>query len=161
MRLLERMITELSLIHWLVYAMTCTRPALSWIITKLSQHLSCPTSSDWILLKQDLRYVQGTLHYALKYTKTHQMELIGYSDADWASDKEDRRSTMQDMLLLSDPCWTCNILEDQKTTNSCSEYMWIRVYGTCWNHSVTTLFEEASFRFKGDCQNSTCRIIWG
>ena len=37
--------------------------------------------------------MKGTLHYALRYTKTDKMELIGYSDADWASDKEDRRST--------------------------------------------------------------------
>ena len=35
----------------LVYAMMCTRPDLCYVVTKLSQHLSNPTSGDWIILK--------------------------------------------------------------------------------------------------------------
>ena len=35
----------------LVYAMMCTRPDLCYVVTKLSQHLSKPTSGDWIILK--------------------------------------------------------------------------------------------------------------
>ena len=30
----------------LIYAMTCARPDLAFVVTKLSQHLSCPDSSD-------------------------------------------------------------------------------------------------------------------
>ena len=30
----------------LVYVMTCTRPDLTWIITRLSQHLANPTEVD-------------------------------------------------------------------------------------------------------------------
>ena len=74
--------------------MTCTRPDLSWIVTKLSQHLSRPTEGDWTLLKQVMRYVRGTVDRKLHFTKcTEEMELVGYSDADWASNVEDRRST--------------------------------------------------------------------
>ena len=40
----------------LVYAMTSTRPDLSFVVTKLSQHLSCPKKSDWIMLKHVFRY---------------------------------------------------------------------------------------------------------
>ena len=78
----------------LVYAMTCTRPDLSWIVTRLSQHLSCPKSGDWEILKQALRYIKGTLHFELHFSKTDSsLKLEGYSDSDWAACEEDRRST--------------------------------------------------------------------
>ena len=38
-----------EIVRSLVYAMTCTRPDLSWIVTKLSQHLANPDNSDWIM----------------------------------------------------------------------------------------------------------------
>ena len=34
----------------LVYAMTCSRPDLTWIITKLSQRLAAPTATDWMTI---------------------------------------------------------------------------------------------------------------
>lgn len=58
-----------AIVGSLIYAMTCTRPDLSWVVTKLSQHLSRPTAGDWALLKQVLRYIKGTLHYKLYFRK--------------------------------------------------------------------------------------------
>ena len=49
----------------LVYAMTCTRPDLAWVVTKLSQHLSKPTDSDWITVKHVLRYIRYTVNHNL------------------------------------------------------------------------------------------------
>ena len=77
----------------LVYAMTCTRPDLSWVVTKLSQSLSCPTSSEWTMLKQVFRYVKGTIDRKLTFTKTESLNLVGFSDSDYAADEKDRRST--------------------------------------------------------------------
>ena len=78
----------------LVYAMTCTRPDLAWIITKLSQHLENPTEVDWMTIKHVLRYIKGSLEHKLVYKKSKNgLKLIGHSDSDWASSKEDRKST--------------------------------------------------------------------
>ena len=77
----------------LIYAMTYTRPDLSWVVSKLSQHLAEPEEVDWIILKHALRYIKGTLGYKLCFTKTvNDLMLIGFSDSDWAS-SPDRRST--------------------------------------------------------------------
>ena len=77
----------------LVYAMTCTRPDLAWVVTKLSQHLGKPNKADWMMIKHVLRYVKGTLNQKLLYTKSKKrLNIIGYSDADWGS-SPDRRST--------------------------------------------------------------------
>ena len=51
----------------LVYAMTCTRPDLSYCVTKLSQNLSSPNSSNWIMLKHVFRYVKHTVDYQLAF----------------------------------------------------------------------------------------------
>ena len=64
------------------------------LVSKLSQHLSRPTEGDWTLLKQVLRYLKGTVDLKMNFSKTNsELQLVGYSDADWASSVEDRRST--------------------------------------------------------------------
>ena len=86
----------------LIYGMTCTRPDLSWVVTRLSQHLSRPTAGDWALLKQVLRYIKGTIDSKLYFRKSkNNLKLVAYSDADWAS-SEDRRSTTGYLFCLSD-----------------------------------------------------------
>ena len=78
----------------LIYATTCTRPDLAWVVSRLSQNLANPRDVDWIMLKHVLRYVKGTASYKLCYQKCDGLlKLIGYSDSDWASSSEDRRST--------------------------------------------------------------------
>ena len=80
-------------VGYLIYAMTCTRPDLCWVVTKLSQNLSNPQKSHWTAVKHVLRYLKGTLEYELCYRKCKDnLTLKGYSNADWA-DSSDRRST--------------------------------------------------------------------
>ena len=85
----------------LIYATTCTRPDLSWTVSKLSQHLSNPSLTHFTMLKHVFRYVAGTIDYCLTFKKSEQnLELIAYSDADWAS-SPDRRSTTGYYFSLS------------------------------------------------------------
>ena len=73
--------------------MTCTRPDICWIVTKLSQYLSKPHKEQWVAAKHVLQYLKGTLDYELCYRKCDDgLKLVGYGDADWASSTEDRRS---------------------------------------------------------------------
>lgn len=78
----------------LIYIMTCTRPDLSWVVSKLSQHLAEPKRQHWATAKHLLRYLKGTIDQELHYRKCEEnLQLEGYSDTDWAADKNDRRST--------------------------------------------------------------------
>ena len=81
-----------ELVGSLIYAMTCTRPDLSWVVTKLSQHLANPSKADMIMINHVFRYLRGTLDHKLIFRKSD-LNLIGYVDADWASSQEDRKST--------------------------------------------------------------------
>lgn len=77
----------------LAYAMTCTRPDICWVVTKLSQVLTNPMKENWVAVKHVLRYLKGTLDYELCYRKCDDLTLTGYSDADWESSTDDRHST--------------------------------------------------------------------
>ncbi len=78
----------------LLYIMTCTRPDLSWIVSKLSQTLSNPKEGDLVAAKHVLRYLKESINYAICFTKSNaELQVLAYSDSDWASCLEDRRST--------------------------------------------------------------------
>ena len=76
----------------LIYLSVCTRPDLSFVVSKLSQYFSEPTDEQWVTVKHVLRYLKGTIDKELCYTKCDTLGLQAYSDADWAADN-DRRST--------------------------------------------------------------------
>ena len=73
--------------------MTCTRSDLSYAVGELSQYLSEPRQQHWVAAKHILKYLRGTSHYELRYQKSEELGILAYSDADWASDQSDRRST--------------------------------------------------------------------
>ena len=86
----------------LIYAMICTRPDICWVVTKLSQHLDNPDDADWVMAKHVLRYLKGTLHQKLYYTKSDgDLCLVGVSDSDWGSSVDDRRSTTGYVFMLN------------------------------------------------------------
>jgi histone deacetylase 1/2 len=83
-----------SIVGGLQY-LTMTRPDLSFSVNKVCQYLHAPRSSHWSAVKRILRYVQSTLSDGLLLRRpTRSPDLLSaFSDADWAGDADDRRST--------------------------------------------------------------------
>ena len=81
-----------EIVGGLIYAMTCTRPDLSFAVTKLSQHMSAPTAHHMTMAKHTLRYIKATVDRPLIFRKSEKpLKLIGFCDSDWANSK-DRKS---------------------------------------------------------------------
>ena len=72
--------------------MTLTRPDIAFSVNKLSQFLAAPTVLHWQACKRVLRYLQGTSNYGLQFLNSGSLSLNAYSDADWGSDPDDRKS---------------------------------------------------------------------
>jgi len=68
----------------LMYLAVATCPDIAFAITTLSQYLNNLGVSHWEGVKRILRYVCGTTTVKLTYG-IEQHNLIGYTDADWAS----------------------------------------------------------------------------
>ena len=77
-----------------------TRPDICFVVKELSRMLDSPGETAWKAGQQLLEYVYNTHHYAIRYTKPANVQdirvtgiLKDYSDADWAGQIDDRRST--------------------------------------------------------------------
>jgi len=62
-------------------------------ICGVSQFLSSPCDSHWNAIVQILKYIKKAPGKGLVFTDRGHTNIFGYSDADWAGDASDRRST--------------------------------------------------------------------
>ncbi|XP_076638812.1 uncharacterized protein LOC143350676 [Colletes latitarsis] len=82
-----------QLIGALLYVAVNSRPDISASVAILSQHNKHPTTNDWIETKRVARYLKQTIDYELKLgQRVKSRKLIGFADADWAQDRNDRKS---------------------------------------------------------------------
>lgn len=93
-------VTYQSMVGSLLFLSMATRPDISHAVGVVSKFNSKPTEAHLTAVKRILRYLKGTINLALKY-KNESSPLIGYSDADWAGDLDDRHSTTGNLFLLA------------------------------------------------------------
>ena len=82
-----------SAVGSIMYAQVCTRPDLAFVTGMLGRFQSNPGPEHWKLIKKVLRYMQGTKGYMLTYRRSDNLEVVGYSDADFAGCKDSMKST--------------------------------------------------------------------
>ena len=90
-----------QLVGSLIY-LTVTRPDISYAVHLVSQFMAAPRTTHYSAVLRILRYVKGTLLHGLHFSAKSSLVLSGYSDADWAGDPTDRRSTTGYCFFLGD-----------------------------------------------------------
>ncbi|XP_015966153.1 uncharacterized mitochondrial protein AtMg00810-like [Arachis duranensis] len=88
-----------SIVGGLQYA-TITRPKITFVVNKVSQFMHTPLESHWKAVKRILRYLAGTIDYGLRFQRTNECRIYGFSDSDWGSDIDDRKSTSEFCVFL-------------------------------------------------------------
>jgi histone deacetylase 1/2 len=73
--------------------LTLTRPDIAFPVNKVCQFLHAPTTVHWAAVKRILRYLKLDTRIGLKISKSRSMLISAFSDSDWASSFDDRRST--------------------------------------------------------------------
>ena len=53
-----------------------------------------------ISVKKIIKYVNGTIEFGLWYSHDSTTTLMGYYDVDWASNSDDRKSTLSGFFFL-------------------------------------------------------------
>ena len=84
-----------------MYASTCTRPDISFVVGMLGRYQSNPGKIHWIAGKKILRYLKGTKDHMLTYKRSSHLEVIGYTDSDYAGCLASRKSTFGYVFLLA------------------------------------------------------------
>ncbi|KAG8475410.1 hypothetical protein CXB51_032233 [Gossypium anomalum] len=85
--------TEYRSIAGALQYIVLTRPDIAYAVNRVCQFMHAPTTLHMIALKRILRYLCGTLSHSLLFQKSDRLSLIGYADANWGLDFDDRRST--------------------------------------------------------------------
>jgi len=58
-------------------------------LTFLVKFMVEPRRVHWITAKHVLRYLKGTVEYGLRYKTNHEINLQGYTDAEWVGSVSD------------------------------------------------------------------------
>uniref|UniRef100_A0A2N9IMV8 Reverse transcriptase Ty1/copia-type domain-containing protein n=1 Tax=Fagus sylvatica TaxID=28930 RepID=A0A2N9IMV8_FAGSY len=95
---LHKSIYGLNLVGALHY-LTFTRLDISFAVHQVCQYMAAPTTTHLSAAKRILRYIKGTLFHGIAFTPGP-LTLSVYSDADWAGDPDDRRSTSGLLVYL-------------------------------------------------------------
>jgi len=103
--------------------------------------MNCPIELDWLEAKRIVRYLKGTKDLNLRLGSTKKEEkniLVGYSDANWAQDVEDRKSNSGYLFKFNGGTisWVCRKqscvalssteAEYIALAEACQEAVWLR-----------------------------------
>lgn len=83
-----------------LHFLTNTRPDLSYTVQSLSQFMQAPRTSHWKALMHTLNYVYTTCGQGIVLKGDSKLVLQAFSDSDWASCVDSRRSVTGYVLLL-------------------------------------------------------------
>jgi hypothetical protein len=84
----------------LMHLMTATRPDIAFAVGLVSRFMENPQLEHWIAVKRIMRYLQGTKSHGICFKSGANVDFRGYSDADWAGDHSDRKSTSGYAFIL-------------------------------------------------------------
>jgi hypothetical protein len=91
-----------SAVGCLMYAMVYTRPELAHAVSIVSRYMANLGREHWNGVKWIFRYLKGTVEYEILFSRQSETNsVVGYVDADYASEVDDRRSTTGLVFTLS------------------------------------------------------------
>ena len=94
-------ISYTSAVGSIMYAQFSTHLDIAFIIWTLGRYLSNSGMDHWRAAKRIFKYLQRTKDYMLTYKRSDKIEIIGYSDYDFAGCQESRRFTSGYIYLLA------------------------------------------------------------
>ena len=88
-----------QLIGSLQYAVGGTRPYIAQAVNTTAKYCAAPTEQHMTAGKRIIRYLKKTKDLGIAYTRKPTLDLIGYSDADYAGDRDHCHSTSGNLFI--------------------------------------------------------------
>ncbi|CAM8890204.1 unnamed protein product [Rhodiola kirilowii] len=126
--------------------LTASRPDIAFAVGVCARYQASSKESHLLQLKRIIKYVCGTGDYGIWYTKDTNPFLVGYCDADWAGNAEDRKSISRAEYIAVGSCctqllWMKQILseygvEQEEMTMYCDNMSAINISKNPVHHST-------------------------
>ncbi|KAG2928856.1 hypothetical protein PC119_g21674 [Phytophthora cactorum] len=114
-----------TLVGSLVYLACGTRPDISIAVAQLSRFLENPGQKRWDAGIRVVRYLLKTKAVGITYDGHQGTQLVAFSDADWAVNRDDRRSVGGLMLMMcgAPVVWRSSFQKSVALSSTEAEYM--------------------------------------
>lgn len=141
----------------LLYLAMISRPDINFSVNLLSRYCENPGKAHWGAVKRVLRYLKGTIDMKITYGSNTD-GIVGYSDADWASDLDQRRSTTGYLFTMCGGgiSWNSKKQSTVALSSTESEYMAAvaAIQEGIWlSNLYTEVFADGGLKIKICCDN--------
>ncbi|GJS26660.1 ribonuclease H-like domain-containing protein [Tanacetum coccineum] len=138
--------------------LTFTRPNISYAVQRVCLFMHDPRKPHFSALKRIMRYVRGTLDYGLQLFSFSTLDLVAYSDADWAGFLTTRRLTSGYCVFLGNnlPSYSSKRQPTLSHSSAEVEYRGVAnvVAETCWlRNLLRELHTPLTFAILVYCDN--------
>src|SRR3954469_3242967 len=154
-----------SAVGSIMYAQVCTRPDIAYIVGMLGRYLSNPEMDHWKAVKRVLRYLQRTKDYKLTYQRSDHLEIVGYTDSDFAGFVDSRRSTSGYVFMMVGGAISWKSVKQTLTASSTMEAEFIACYEasnqSIWLRNLITglqVVEGIESPLKINCDNKAAEL---
>ncbi|GKA01962.1 retrovirus-related pol polyprotein from transposon TNT 1-94 [Tanacetum coccineum] len=147
-----------GMIGTLLY-LTASRPDLQFAICMCARYQARPTKKHLNVVKRIFRYLKGTIHWGLWYSKDSSIALTTFADADHAGCQDTRRSTSGSIQLLGDRLVSWLSKRRKSAAISSTEAEYIALSGCCaqvlWMRSQLTDYGFGFNKIPMYCDNKS------
>lgn len=146
-----------------LHLLTRTRPDIALSVNLLCRNFSSPTSANMVSAKRVLRYLRGTENFALRFSNSS-AEMIAAADADWAGDREDRKSTSGALINFLNTSIYWKVRKQHFVALSTTEAQYIAASGVCkvigWLRLLLTELGVSIFGPTKLLEDNQGSIVW-
>ncbi|XP_050147281.1 uncharacterized mitochondrial protein AtMg00810-like [Malus sylvestris] len=139
------------LVGRLIY-LTITRPDIAFAVSLVSQFMHSPTMDHLQVVKRILRYLKGSVGRGLLMQNNVHTHILGYTDADWAGNSLDRKSTTGFCIFVGGNLVSWKSKKQSVITRSSAEAKYRAMATTASMHIASNLvFHERTQHNEVDC----------
>jgi hypothetical protein len=142
-----------SLVGGLMYVAISTQPDIAFTVWSLSQFSSNPGPQHLTAVKRVYHYLKGTIDLSITCLGDKKSDITLYSDADWGSNADDRRSISGYVSILSGGATTWSSKKQPTVALSSMEAEYMALSNaTRENIWIRSLFSELGQPIKSPTQ---------
>ena len=96
-----------------------------------ARYEACPKESHLSVVKKIIKYVSGTTEFELWYSHDSSITLMGYCDADWVGNSNDRKNTSRRCFFLGNNLVSWFSKKQNSISVSTTEAEYIAIGSSC------------------------------